>query len=298
MFSEKKNEINVNVVGQGKWRQLVVQCWNSRNTVQVDPNLSLNFAKSCLLNALHLLDASDTNTDMNTNRDVKTGQVSSNGDAKESKVGNALLQSSINEYEGLCGKENQMILQAVLADLAFVYLELGNAVKALAAARCLLRLPECSRVYVFLGNVYAAEAYCLLNQPKQASEHLSGYVSGKDNNNIEFPYSEQDCDMWQTRKAVDFDDNTLSQDQSVVHGPLFLKPEEARGVLLANIAAIAAAEGDIERAGEAAAMALSVIPDNVEVVLTATYIDLVRGNTRDAVGKLKQCSRVRFLPGK
>ncbi|KAL4589821.1 hypothetical protein LXL04_002731 [Taraxacum kok-saghyz] len=298
MFSEKKNEINVNVIGRGKWRQLVVQCWNSRNTVQVDPNLSLTFAKSCLLNALHLLDFPDgPDTDTDT-RDTKTGQVSSNGEAK---VGNTvLLQSSINEYEGLCGKENQMILQAVLADLAFVYLELGNPVKALAAARCLLRLPECSKVYVFLGNVYAAEAYCLLNQPKQASEHLSVYISGKDNSNgnIEFPYSEQDCDMWQMRKAVDIDDNALSQDQPVPQGGMYLKPEVARGVLLANIAAIAAAEGDMERAGEAVGMALTVIPENVEVVVTATYIDLVRGNTRDAVGKLKQCSRVRFLPRK
>ncbi|KAL7601044.1 hypothetical protein Lser_V15G23933 [Lactuca serriola] len=303
MFSEKKNEIDVNVVGRGKWRQLVVQCWNLKNTVQVDPNLSLTFAKSCLLNALHLLEVSDTNTDtdtnMNTNRDPKT--VSSNGEAKEAKVGSTLLQSSINEYEGLCGKEKQMILQAVLADLAFVYLELGNAVKALATARSLLRLPECSRVYVFLGNMYAAEAYCLLNQPKQASEHLSVYISGKDNN-TEFPYSEQDCDMWQVRKAVDLDEpnsnNALSQDQWLLQGGLCLKPEVARGVLLANIAAIAAAEGDMERAEEAVAMALSVIPDNVEVVLTAIYIDLVRGNTREAVGKLKQCSRVRFLPGK
>lgn len=299
MFSEKKNEINVNVIGRGKWRQLVVQCWNSRNTVQVDPNLSLTFAKSCLLNALHLLDGSDTDTD--TDRDPKP--VSSNGEAKEGKVGNTLLQSSINEYEGLCGKENQMILQVVLADLAFVYLELGNPVKALAAARCLLKLPECSKVYVFLGNVYAAEAYCLLNQPKQASEHLSVYVSGKNNKvNAEFPYSEQDCDMWQVRKAVDFDEpnsnNALPQDQWLPQGGLFTKPEVARGVLLANIAAIAAAEGDMERAEEAVAMALSVIPENVEAVVTAAYIDLVRGKTRDAVGKLKHCSRVRFLPGK
>ncbi|KAJ0948560.1 hypothetical protein HanRHA438_Chr01g0028641 [Helianthus annuus] len=29
--------------------------WNSRNLVQVDPNLSLMVAKSCLPNVLHLL---------------------------------------------------------------------------------------------------------------------------------------------------------------------------------------------------------------------------------------------------
>nr|GEW15225.1 CCR4-Not transcription complex subunit 10-like [Tanacetum cinerariifolium] len=237
-------------------------------------------------------------------------QVNSNGDAKESKVGNSignpLLQSSVNEYEELCGKENHMILQAVLADLAFVYLELGNAEKALATARCLLRLPECSRVYSFFGNVYAAEAYCLLNQPKQASEHLSSYISGQ--NNIELPYSQEDCDKWQMRKAVDIEEpnantnntnNALSFDQQLPQGgnSLFLKSDEARGVLLANMAALAAAEGDVERAQEAITVALLALPDCPEVVLTATYIDLVRGNSRDAVAKLKQCSRVRFLPG-
>ncbi|KAK1413976.1 hypothetical protein QVD17_29713 [Tagetes erecta] len=319
MFSIKKADINVCIIGKGKWRQLVIESWNSRKMLQVDPNLSLTFAKSCLLNALHLLGHPDENINLNTHEKNQNevqgpGQVNSNGEVKEVKVGNSsgipnpLLQSSINEYEGLCGKENQMILQAVLADLAFVYLELGNAVKALAASRCLLRLPECSKVYSFLGNVYAAEAYCLLNQPKQASEHLSSYVSGQSSNNTEVPYSQEDCDIWQMRKAVDLDEpnssNAPALDQPLPQGGsssgsgfFFLKPDEARGVLLAEMAAMAAAEGDMNRAHEAVTLALSVLPDNPEVVLTATYIDLVRGNTQDAVLKLKQCSRVRFLPG-
>ncbi|KAL8189599.1 hypothetical protein R6Q57_029165 [Mikania cordata] len=320
MFSEMNADIDVKVIGRGKWRQLVIECWNSRNLVQVDPDLSLMFAKSCLLNALHLLDCPYENLNLNLNPDPNLnthgsnikpgqGQVNSNGEAKETKVGNSignsnlLLQSSINEYEGLSGKENQMILQAVLADLAFVYLELGNAVKALAAARCLMRVPQCSRVYVFLGNIYAAEAYCLLNQPKQASEHLSSYISVQNSNNTGLPYSQEDCDIWQTRRSVDLDEansnNAPSIDQSLPQGrsdSWFLKPEEARGVLLADMAAIAAAEGDIEQAHEAVTLALSLIPNKPEVVLTATYIDLVRGNTRDAVLKLKQCSHVRFLP--
>ncbi|XP_076957024.1 uncharacterized protein LOC143632363 [Bidens hawaiensis] len=314
MFSEKKPDINVKVIGKGKWRQHVIESWNSRNTLQVDPNLSLTFAKSCLLNVLHLLDYPDGTRESNLKLDLDQGpgldQVNSNGEAnpslnaKEMKVGNPnlLLQSSINEYEGLCGKENQMILQAVIADLAFVYLELGDAVKALAASKCLLKLPECSRVYSFLGNVYAAEAYCLLNQPKQASEHLSGYISGQNSNNTELPYSQEDCEIWHMRKAVDLDEpnsnNAPAVDQPLSGSRfLFLKPEEARGVLLADMAAMAAAEGDMERAHEAVTLALSVLPDNPEVVLTATYIDLVRGKTEDAVSKLKRCSRVRFLAG-
>lgn len=304
MASEKKSDINVNVVGRGKWRQLVIECWNSRNMVQAEPNLSLTFAKSCLLNALHLLDCPDeskpdldeNSNPQGSNLKAAAGQVNSNGEVKESKVGNssgnALLQSSINEYESLCGKENQMILQAVLADLAFVYLELGNAVKGLAAARCLLRLPECSRVYVFLGNLYAAEAYCLLNQPKQASEHLSSYISGQ--NSTELPYSQEDCDIWQMRKGVDLEEANGVEQALPQGGSLFLKPEEARGVLLADMAALAAAEGDMERAQEAVAVALSIIPDHPEVVLTAAYVDVVRGKSEEAVGKLKECRHVRF----
>ncbi|XP_076915403.1 uncharacterized protein LOC143574747 [Bidens hawaiensis] len=297
MFSEKKADIDAKIIGNGKWRHLVIECWNSRSPVQVDPNLSLRFAKSCLLNALHLLE-------LKPNPKVGSGsdQVNSNGEAKNGNP-NPLLLSSVNEYKGLCGKENGMILQAVLADLAFVYLELGNAIKALATVRCLLRLPGCSRVYVFLGNVYAAEAYCLLNQPKQASEHLSGYISGQNGNNAKLPYSQEDCDIWQTRKTVDLDEpnskNAPTLDQLLPQGggfeSWFLKPEEACGVLLANMAAMAAAEGEMERAHET--VALSLIPNNPEVVLTATYIDLVRGDTQGAVLKLKQCSRVRFLPG-
>ncbi|XP_071716024.1 uncharacterized protein [Rutidosis leptorrhynchoides] len=285
MYSEKKGDINVNIIGRGKWRQLVIDCWNSRNTVQIEPNLSLTFAKSCLLNALHFLYTFDGSN-------VKTGQVNSNGEVKESKIGNSLLlQSSVNEYEGLCGKENKMILQAVLADLAFVYLELGNVEKALTTAKSLLRLPEGSRVYVFLGNVYAAEAYCLLNQPKQASEHLSTYISEQN-----IPYSQEDRDIWKMRKTVDLEEpnssNTPFLDQSV---PFSLNPEDARAVLYANMACSLAVEGDIKRAKEAITVALSVLPDCPEVVLTATYVDLACGNTRDAVMKLKQCRCVRFL---
>ncbi|KAI7728565.1 hypothetical protein M8C21_001083 [Ambrosia artemisiifolia] len=317
MFSEKKSDIDVKIVGRGKWRQLVIEYWNSRNMVQLDPNLSLMFSKSCLLNALHLLDCPYENLNLQPNSNTYgsdqlgagLGQVTSNGEAKETKVGNSsgnpnpLLQSSVNEYEGLCGKENQKILQAVLADLAYVYLELGNAVKALAAAKCLLRLPECSRVYAFLGNIYAAEAYCLLNQPKLASEHLSSFISGQNSSNTDLPYTQEDCNIWQTRKTVDLDEpnsnNAPMLDQALPQGgsdSWFLKPEEARGVLLADMAAISAAEGDMERAYEAVTLALSLLPNNPEAVLTATYIDLVRGNTQGAVLRLKQCSRVRFLP--
>ncbi|KAJ0959775.1 hypothetical protein J5N97_000533 [Dioscorea zingiberensis] len=40
------------------------------------------------------------------------------------------------------------------------------------------------------GHVYAAEALCLLNRPKDAAEHLLTYLSGA--NNVELPFTEED----------------------------------------------------------------------------------------------------------
>ncbi|KAL7239315.1 hypothetical protein ACSBR2_005259 [Camellia fascicularis] len=136
---------------------------------------------------------------------VGTGQINGNGDAKGQKGGNgnspnAALQSSISDYEEICERENLMIKQALLADVAYVELELGNSLKALSTARCLLELPICSRIYIFLGNVYAAESLCLLNRPKEAAEQLLIYLSG--DNNVELPYNKEDCEQWRVIKNL------------------------------------------------------------------------------------------------
>ncbi|KAF5945088.1 hypothetical protein HYC85_015316 [Camellia sinensis] len=239
------------------------------------PNLSLSLARQCLFNALYLLNRSESkcsNSDSprsstleenesgevtssnNTkyrsgsggdskasNLMVGTGQINGNGDAKEQKGGNgnspnAALQSSISDYEEICERENLMIKQALLADLAYVQLELGNPLKALSTARCRLELPECSRMYIFLGNVYAAESLCLLNRPKEAAEQLLIYLSG--DNNVELPYSKEDCEQWRVIKNLDYEESnggfsknsSLDESQDV----MFLNPEEARGTLYAT----------------------------------------------------------------
>ncbi|CAL5339682.1 unnamed protein product [Camellia sinensis] len=235
------------------------------------PNLSLSLARQCLFNALYLLNRSEskcsnsdsprsstleenesgevtssTNTNYKSgsggdskasNLMVSTGQINGNGDAKEQKGGNgnspnAALQSSISDYEEICERENLMIKQALLADLAYVELELGNPLKA----RCRLELPECSRIYIFLGNVYAAESLCLLNRPKEAAEQLLIYLSG--DNNVELPYSKEDCEQWRVIKNLDCEESndgfsknsSLDESQDV----MLLNPEEARGTLYAT----------------------------------------------------------------
>ncbi|KAI8524491.1 hypothetical protein RHMOL_Rhmol13G0153400 [Rhododendron molle] len=44
--------------------------------------------------------------------------------------------------------------------------------------RSLLELPLCSRIYVFLGNMYAAESPWLLTGQRKFAEHLLVYLSG------------------------------------------------------------------------------------------------------------------------
>ncbi|KAK7388634.1 hypothetical protein VNO78_23456 [Psophocarpus tetragonolobus] len=298
--------------------------------------LSMTLARQCLLNALHLLDSNNANClksglpsnssveesdgsevspSKNSNLKnlhgidskafsaaVSLAQVNANGDTKEQKGGNSqeLVQNSLSYYENVRKRENQLVKQAVLANLAYVELELGNPVKALSVAKSLSEFPECSRIYIFLGHVYTAEALCLLNRPKEAAEHLSFYLSG--GNNVELPFSLEDCEKWQPERTVEFEEgnggsaaaNNSSQEgtQSIV----FLKPEEARATIYANFAVMSALQGEVEKSNILIKQALSILPNSPEATLTAVYVDLLLGKPQEALAKLKRCSRLRFLP--
>ncbi|OAY47029.1 CCR4-NOT transcription complex subunit 10 isoform X2 [Manihot esculenta] len=300
------------------------------------PKLSLTLARQCLLNALHLLDCSDmkhlksslpssisleenesseagplknSSHKSLTGLDTKAstlfgalGQPTANGDVKEQKgaTGQEMMQNSISYFEDIRRRENQMIKQALLANLAYVELELENPEKALSIAISLLELPECSRIYFFLGHVYAAEALCLLNKPKEAAEHLWIYLSG--GFNVELPFSQEDLEQWRVEKTYDCEDTNGGSATAKISSPeesqgiKFLKPEEARGTLYANFAAMHAAQGELERAHHFVTQALSLIPDSPKATLTAVYVDLMFSKSQAAISKLKQCSRVKFVP--
>eukprot|EP00262_Sarcandra_glabra_P021124 TRINITY_DN8744_c0_g1_i1.p1 TRINITY_DN8744_c0_g1~~TRINITY_DN8744_c0_g1_i1.p1 ORF type:complete len:700 (+),score=117.91 TRINITY_DN8744_c0_g1_i1:291-2102(+) len=301
--------------------------------------ISIPFARQCLLNALHLLNSLESKSSKaqdsisaseedestqtvpvgiknsshknlsggdskSSNATAASAQANSNGDSKESKGGlgsNPTFQSSVSAYEDMCRRENHMIKQAVLADLAYVELSLENPLKALSTANALLELPDASRIYVYLGHIYAAEALCRLNRPKEAAEHLLVYVlDGK--NSVELPYSDEDRDRWRVDKSGDGEDmnggsvaarSTPMEDSQAI---LFLKPEEARGALYVNLAAMSAMQGDLEQANRFVTEALSSIPNSPRAVLAAVYVDILLGKTQDALIKLKRCSCVSFLP--
>ncbi|KAK1400055.1 CCR4-NOT transcription complex subunit 10 [Heracleum sosnowskyi] len=341
--SSSRPDVNVHVIGLGKWRNLVIEDKIFSNG-QVGlagreellsgynrlPKLSMPLARQCLQNVLHLLNCNckyglpseviqeeQTSNPKNAHyisvygRDSQThnvgagnGHLSSNGEMKEQKSVNNLnttLKSSILYYDDICRKENKIIRQSVLADLAYVELELGNPLKALAIARTLLKIAESSRIHVFLGNVYAAEALCLLNQPKEAADNLLVYMSSR--NHAELPYTQEDCTQWHTDNTVGCEESvnmesvvadTPSPDGS--QGLVFLKPEEARGTIYANLAAVSAIQGDLVQADRFVFQALSAIPDSPGAILTAVYLDLMFRRPREAIAKLKRCSRTRFLP--
>ncbi|KAE9602308.1 hypothetical protein Lal_00050218 [Lupinus albus] len=297
--------------------------------------LSMSLARQCLANALHLLDSYSTNylksglpsnssveendtseSPSSKNSNLKNlhgidskafsvavglGQINSNGDTKEQKGGTSqeLVQNSLSYYEDVCRRENQLVKQAVLANLAYVELELNNPAKALSVAKSLLELPECSRIYIFLGHVYAAEALCLLKRPKEAAKLLTFYLSGE--HNVILPFSQEDCEKWGVERTCECEEvnggpiaakNYCLKDKSIV----FLKPEEARATIYANFAAISAVQGDFEEANILISQALSISPNSPEATLTAVCVDLLLGKPQEALAKLKRCSRIRFLP--
>lgn len=293
------------------------------------PILSLILARQCLHNALYLLNQSEIrraksghpsanptseeneaietapskNPNHKSSQNTESGQANSNGDAKEQKGGAAveLVQNSLALYEDQCKKENLSIKQAVLADLAYVDLELDDPVKALSSARSLIELPECSRIYLFLGHVFAAEALCLLNRQKEAIEYLSVYLS---ESTVVLPFTQEDWEKRQADRAVDYEEPNLGPanaknplSSSPPEGVAFLRPEEARAAVYVNFAVLFAKQGELEKAHRFVSQALALKPGGVEAILTAVYVDLKLGKSHEALVNLKNCGRVAFLSG-
>uniref|UniRef100_A0A0A9CFH9 CCR4-NOT transcription complex subunit 10 n=1 Tax=Arundo donax TaxID=35708 RepID=A0A0A9CFH9_ARUDO len=329
--SSCNDEVEINVAGSGKWRYLIINPVNSRSnsdsaSVTSDEHgnlVSLGFARQCLHNAQLLLDASEQENlvPVSGTEDCNQGAVvqghkslvqkstvstdsktpgpalaNANGEQKGTSL-NATLQSSLSLYDDICRKENLKIRQAILGNLAFVELCLENPLKALSYVKSLQHLTDCSRMYVFLSHVYAAEALCALNRPKDAAEQLSVYLDGND---IELPYNVENCEKALVEKDSDGEDSvtpavtklTLEESQHSEG----LKPEEARGILYINLGMTAAMQGEVEQANYLVSRGLAMLPNNPRAVLASVYMDLLQGKSQDAIAKLRQCRSMRFRP--
>ncbi|CAG7906157.1 unnamed protein product [Brassica rapa] len=309
--SSDRSEIRVHVIGKGKWRQLMME---ENGFVELGgsaqwPKLSLPLARVCLSNSMYLLNVSlmnDSKSDLESPlsvmiNDTKEASWSDHGDAntnselKEAKGGmnQDIIQNSLSAYKDIRRRENHLLKQALLANMAYVELELENPIKALSAANSLLQLPDSSKIYVFLGHIYAAEALCLLNRPGEAGAHLSAYLLGQED--FKLPFAQEDFDPWRMNMSSDCEETS---DCSTGNARDSLKPEEARGALFANLAALFATQGHYDQAKPFIQHALTVLPNNVQATITAVYIDLMVGRSQDAVARLKQCTRVSFVPGR
>uniref|UniRef100_A0A804MLJ0 CCR4-NOT transcription complex subunit 10 n=1 Tax=Zea mays TaxID=4577 RepID=A0A804MLJ0_MAIZE len=327
--SSFNDEIEINVVGSGQWRQLIVNPVNSRSnldsagvTLGEHKNLvSLGFARQCLQNALLLLDATEkenwviasdtedwdqgtvhgykssgqkntTSTDSKTPSGPTLANV--NGEQKGTSL-NATLQSSLAFYDEIRRKEYIKIRQAVLANLAFVELCLDNPLKTLTYAKSVLQVTDCSRMYAFLSHVYAAEALCTLNRTEDAAENLSVYI--RDGNHVELPYSVENSEKALVEKDSDGEDLVApAVTKLATEEPEQLRPEEARGVLYINLGMIAARQGEVEKANYMVSRGLAMLPNNPRAVLASVYVDLLQGKSQEAVVKLRRCRNVRFRP--
>ncbi|KAJ1697904.1 hypothetical protein LUZ63_006416 [Rhynchospora breviuscula] len=334
--SHVKEAITVKVAGSGRLRKLVVNGCEGLKLEEIDglQLISLPRAREYLVNAMLLIQVSEsdamfvgtpddaasdqsqtrasgqkTTTSGSTDSKAPTptsgsGQAGSvNGVMSGGSSMNATLLSSVVSYAKICEKENLKIKQAVFADLSYVDLCLKNPLRALKFARLLIQLPECSRKYLFLGHVYAAEALCLLNRLKEAAELLSIFIEGE--NSVILPFNEEDePDSWildrEKEREGDGDESVIDavvtkqmSESKRILAPV-LKPEEARAMLFVNLSVVAAMQGNVEQAATFVKQAFSTLPENPRVVLASVYIDLLKGNTEDALTKLRQCRNVRF----
>eukprot|EP01018_Ginkgo_biloba_P037330 Gb_09722 [translate_table: standard] len=238
-----------------------------------------------------------------------TTQASSNGDGKESKGNSSSsspISASVLAYEEMQRKENMATKQAVLADLAFVELCLENPLKALSTAEDLLRQPDCSRIYIFLGHIYAAESLCRLNHPKEAAEHLS--ICMAESNSVELLFNgAEDGHKWKSAEnseaSGDGEDtsNSLACNLSITgslaepHNITHLMGGQARATLYVNLAAVLAMQGDLQQAHQYAMQAVSLMPTSPSAVLSVVYVELLQGKAREAIPKLKQCRHLRVV---
>lgn len=75
------------------------------------------------------------------------------------------------------GQELTNLHASILANSAFVALNLGNSLMAHEYSKVLLQLPNISNHHTYLGEMYSAEALVSLDRISDAIQHLSSDVT-------------------------------------------------------------------------------------------------------------------------
>ncbi|KAL2633465.1 hypothetical protein R1flu_004944 [Riccia fluitans] len=297
--------------------------------------LSMSYARHCLHMALRLLDRSEakaaevaaavaaeeaeskdgeeivssisTQSQKNGTGDKKgipagtgTGsQVSPNGDGKENKVtsgSSGTITAAIAAYEEEKKKEQIAIRQNALTDLAYVELCLENPWQVVKTVTILLSQQDCSQMCQFLARMYAAEALCLLDRPREAADYLSACLIENPGVEQSTAGGEDDGPKW---KSGDNSEASGDGEDTVSISPITTLPDalnvskmtgsRARASLYVNLAAIHVMQGDLSLAQQWASQAVAIAPSNPVAVLAVVYVELLRGRRDEALSTLKHC---------
>ncbi|KAL3694248.1 hypothetical protein R1sor_007899 [Riccia sorocarpa] len=297
--------------------------------------LSMSYARHCLHMALHLVDkreakaaeaaaavaaevaeskeGEETATSA-TSQNQKNGtgdkksnpagtgagsQVSPNGDAKENKVtsgSSGTVTAAIAAYEEEKRKEQVVIRQTALTDLAYVELCLENPSQVLKTVAILLSQQDCPQMCQFLARMYAAEALCLLDRPREAADYLSACLVESLVAEQNTTGGEDDGTKW---KSGDNSEASGDGEDPVSVSPITTLPDalnvskvtgsRARASLYINLAAVHVMQGDLSQAQQWASQAVAISPSNPLAVLAVVYVELLRGRREEALSMLKHC---------
>jgi len=197
---------------------------------------------------------------------IQSATISLEFGAKSAR--NALFLLSRNSST-LSEEELQMSTYA-LVDLAYISLATYNPVVALSTAKELLAMKNCTEAQKFLGNVYAAEALCMLGRANEAADHLNPSTLGITESTANLPSSPY---------------SPFSPDPSL----------NMRYSLLVNLAIVHIMKEDLVQAQQYLTLALSLSKSTAGLLLQV-YLELRKGNIDSALRLLKVGSN--FAPGK
>ncbi|KAG2287339.1 hypothetical protein Bca52824_046943 [Brassica carinata] len=261
--SSDRSEIRVHVIGKGKWRQLMME---ENGFVELGgsaqwPKLSLPLARVCLSNSMYLLNVSLVNDYSKSDLESPLSvMINETKEASWSDHGDADTNSELKEAKG---GMNQDIIQNSL-----------SAYKDIREERIICSNRLFLPIWLTLNWSWRILSKpCLLLIHSCNFQIVQRYIwcaficlsTGQED--FKLPFRKEDFDHIGLfhRKCRDS-----------------LKPEEARGALLQTLPPLS----------------LTLLPNNVQATITAVYIDLMVGRSQDAVARLKQCTRVSFVPGR
>ncbi|KAJ6235160.1 ccr4-not transcription complex subunit 10 [Anaeramoeba flamelloides] len=228
-------------------------------------NSKINENKNIQKNEKNILNNNEFKNGNETEKQKNQEKININNTAL-----NSLKSGNTNIDLDNLSKNDQTLKQDLehgLLLLSYISLCCQNPVTALSSAKMLLNYnPDPYRGY--LANIYAAEACCLLNNPNLAKEYISQTL--------------------QKRRY---------QVEKLLKGPKNLKtmtPKEYESnwsdcVTLLNLAFVLILKNDIQTASEYIKQASRMFPNSPLVLLSCVYLELVNGNTQNALELLKSC---------